>query len=482
MASLVHLLIKTRSGDASSPIDPTPDSYTHIPRTTTGVKQIDGCPLWVNGEPGAGILEFDRIEATFDEPLPARFRRSGWALEGDRKLVIGRGSECIAPRGLLPIRTHFRAQAPSGFTYGGKPGRWAAAQIQGLRTTFASRLAAERDTGLWAPYGAKQAAPPGADQRPTVPGFEQDGEGFLLRADAVAERMAVACLWGPRPGFLGDQGYAAGRGWSQAGQLSQYRTLDGQPYRANPGDCAYAYALVGMQRDAGWGPFDPEHTGNALGAWIAARDCGDKAAQFYIDLLANDLSLATGPYGIPRMARGGRAFAWTIAAFWHSTQLHDRALQMIDELVAWGFMRAPASYPFNPTPQSFGMPADIDSEQLMEGCLSDHARALGGRFDVVRDHLFNSPAPSRYKFVARGRNQTEVFARYQHPCGNGDFFFPSVPIGICLHANHDDHEVRALAMQSFGASTWAELRDILRARSNEREQTALLQSVVEQTQ
>lgn len=482
----VQATLHTRRGDLAIDIDP--DGYSRFPRIGSGFRVFGENLLWINGEVGAGVIQFDALSIRYDSPLPLTLLRTGWAASGDT-LTIGRGSEAIAPRAMLPIRLGYSATAIAGIGYGPRTVRWAATQRRDIFLPLLDYLAQERSTGLWAPIGAKQAAPPGADDRATVPGYEQNGPGFLLKADLIAERMAVACVDSVHgePLAVRDDGYAAGRGWSGAGQHKAFESSAWiswipfvKPWKTTvSGDCPYVSQMCGEARDSGWGPFDPEHTGNALSHWIAAMNCGDAMANFYIRLLANDLAMATGPYGIPRMARGGRAFAWTIATLWHTREHRWDALRMIDELVAHGPMRAPASYPFSPTPQSFGMPWDADSEQLMEGCLSAHAAYLDGHIDYVRKWLLNSPAPLQFKFVQRGRNQTEVFDHYEYPCGNGDYFFPAVPYGICLLHDPHDAEIMALAMATYGATTPVQLRDILRARTIGREQDAVLLSVLE---
>lgn len=460
---------------------------------------------------GAGELNIDRIEVTFDEPVNGVLSRANWRVDPARPnvLIIGAGHEYIPPRGVLTVRWNHRIGevAPSQIAYGPVTVTWAASQKRDLFTPMASRLPSPRETGMWAPGVAsphKQCDPPGADERNGVCGWEQDVPGMLLRSDLVMERMAIGCLDQNTgmPVLLSratEPDYTLDTGWTRHGQLYAFckpvLTM-GQGSRTPlvtwAGTSTYSALMLGLDIYNSYTRFNGQHRKNALGHVIAAAQCGDESAIFFLACFANDAAISEN-YG--KSPRGGRDFSWRIDAWAHSRAFWRRAQKGADDVekaqtISGGILRGGAGYGFNPSPQSFGMPANWDSDQMMERDIAIYMLGLFGKIGPIKKAIMGRRWPSRYKFVGIAETGGAPFDTYQNPCGSPDYY-PDLALGVwsVLEPRETTWQTLSLIQPVSGWSVppnWThysslkERRDIMRAQpSLGREQSAMLLSTLE---
>lgn len=468
--------------------------WNPITRLKSGIHVFDvGLVIW-NACPGAGELNIDRIEITFDRPPTGILPCANWTVVGN-KLIIGAGHEGFLPRASLRVRWDYSAVAPTSVPYGPATVHWAASQHRDIFTPLKNGLPHPRPTGMWPVYGEQQVAPPGADDRDAVAGWEQDGAGLLLRSDMTMNRMPIGCLdqHTGEPIVLHDPTYTLDA--TPNAQLVQFSRAFSvsDPTRAPrvtvPGTCSY-FSFMRTNEPA----FNGQHRGNATSRVRGAAQCGDPIAQFDLRVLANDAAMAksdasSNPFG-------GRDRAWRIDALAHAPEFWELGRTMSNENVAaqtqsGGILRAPAGYGFNPSPQSYGMPADFDSDQLMERDLTCYAAGLYGQIDLIRRAIIGQPWPAP-KFVGVGRNQTEIFDTYQHPCGPGDYY-GDIALGVWAVLDPHDVEWQLFALKQpvpgwtpplvwaswHGYTSLKQRRDLMRAATLGREQSAMLLSVLE---
>jgi hypothetical protein len=473
--------------------DLNPLGWTPLDRLHGGVMAHDVGLSYENSCPGAGELFLDRMEITFDGPVTGVLPCANWTARGN-VLVIGAGGEYLAPRSSLVVRWDYTATAPTEVPYGSATVRWHPSQKRDVFGPLKAYLEKPRPTGMVPVYGGEQVAPPGAHDRDGVPGHEQDGPGFLLRSDLVINRMPIGCVdqRTGEPLLLNDPDYTLVRGWSKATQLAEFSRAFARyqesrdPIVTLKGASRSRELLLGTRRDKCASAFDGQHLGNALGHLRAAAQCGDPIAIRHLALIANDCAMARQDPS--SMVRGGRDMAWRIDAWAHARQHWFRAESFADDLVArqtgsGAFLRAPKDYPFSPTPQSFGMPPDFDTDATMERWLTCYALGLFGHTEPIRKAISGCPWPVP-KFLGVGRNQTEKFPTYQHPCGPGDYF-PDLALGVLatLDPASTDWQYRALTQPTPDGVLCDSLRkrrDVMRAATLGREQSAVLLSVLEQ--
>lgn len=416
----------------------------------------DDCMLVCNACPGAGILNFARIRITFRDGtrrdgVPNRF---AWQKLGETDLLIGNGHECMVPRGCFVVRWNWDYTAPAVVPYFNTAVHWHPSQ----RQTISINLTQDRGLGLYQPAGENDTAPPGATNRGSIVGWEQDGPGLVLRSDLLIERSPLACL-DPNTGMpliVPHADYDGVRGWTQTTQLpifckpllSPNSTGMREPRVSVRGTCDYTNQLLGIPRNTSYGPFDNQHLGNLLTGLIAAAQCDDECARFFLAVVANDTRITKlDPVHSPN---GSRQLAWSMESLLHWEPTWDMGRQLavrVEEAQtpSGAVLRAPANYPFSPTPQSYGMPADYDSDQTMERILTCIPLGRLGYVDFVRKCAEGMPWPPT-KFLGVGRNQTEIFEHYEHACGDGDFF-GDILIGLGMLLQPRDHYWASLALQ-----------------------------------
>lgn len=484
--------------------------WNSLPTIKAGVWLRNRALEFWNACLGAGELNIDRIEITFDGPVSGVLARANWHVDPARPnvLVIGTGHEWVCPRGVLTVRWDYRIgeTAPTHIPYGPATVTWAANQKRDLFGPLSHALLAPRETGMWAPGVAsphKQADPPGADERNGVCGWEQDVPGMLLRSDLVMERMPIGCLDQATgmPVLLDrahEPDYTLDTGWGRHGQLYAFcqpvMTADAPraPIVTWPGTCSYRALMLGLDIYNSYTRFNGQHRKNALGHIIAAAQCGDESAIFFLANFANDAAMAEN-YG--PMPRGGRDFSWRIDAWAHVRTHWRRAQKSADDVekavtANGGILRAPAGYGFSPDPQELGMPADWDSDQLMERDIAIYVFGLFGKIEAMKKAILGRPWPSRCKFLGVGITHGEAFPTYQHPCGTPDYY-PDLGLGAwaVLEPREPKWQELALIQPVSGWSVptnWThyaslkERRDVMRAQpSLGREQSAMLLSVLE---
>lgn len=468
--------------------------WTPIQRLKAGVHVYDvGLVIW-NACPGAGEWNIDRIEITFDRPPTGILPTANWTIVGN-KLVIGAGHEGFLPRGSLRVRWDYSAVAPSSVPYGPATVKWASSQHRDIFTDLSQSLVAPRPTGMWPVYGNQEVAPPGANDRDAVAGWEQDGAGLLLRSDMTMNRMPIGCLnqQTGEPMMVYDPTYTLDA--TPNAQLVQFSTAFSvsdptrKPRVTIPGTCSYLTYMRDKEP-----AFNGQHRGNATSRVRGAAQCNDPIAQFDLRVLANDAAMAQDSF--TANPRGGRDRAWRIDAFAHAPEFWQSGQMMNQENVqgqtgSGAILRAPAGYGFNPSPQSFGMPANFDSDQLMERDLSCYAAGLYGQIDLIRRAIRGQPWPAP-KFVGVGMNQSVIFDTYQHPCGPGDYF-GDLALGCWAVLEPTNTEWQAFALKQpvpgwtppqgwlawHGYSSLKERRDLMRAATLGREQSAMMLSVLE---
>lgn len=469
--------------------------WNSMPEIFAGWWVRDGMMDFWNACQGAGEMFIDRIEITFDGPVRGIILRSGWSILG-HTLIIGDGGEYVPPRGVYAVRWNFRAVAPRTFQYGPVTGTWALSQKRDIFGPMCTMLTAPRATKMWAPYGEAMAAPPGANDRHGVPGHEQDGPGFLLRCDRVMERMPIGCLDQEtgQPIQLEDEDYTLDRGWTKGGAhvafCRAFAVYDDTrvPRVTCPGSSTYRDMMLGLVVDASFTPYNGQHLGNALGAILAAALCGDAFAIFCLRAVVNDIDMAK--YDLSACPAGGRDRAWRLYAWAHvrtswrkfTQQAHETAVR---QTISGAILRAPSNYGFLPSPQSYGMPEDWDSDQGMERILTLNSFGLlDGMLHVIKKGAQGMPWPT-VKFLGVGANQEEIFPHYQHPCGERDFF-AWILLGVLALLEPNGTEWREWCLveptpdnETATAHTLAELRTQLRHGERGREQTAVLLSVLE---
>lgn len=485
-------------------ITPLKDGWNRLTPIKAGIwLRRDALEFW-NACPGAGELFISRIEIMFDGAVSGVLARANWMIDPVRPnvLIIGTGHEYVAPRDVLTVRWNYRQgeTAPTQIPYGPTTVTWAASQKRDLFTSMAARLTSPRDTGMWAPGVAsphRQADPPGADERNGVSGWEQDVPGMLLRSDLVMERMAVGCLdqqTGQPIMLPNEHDYTLDRGWTKLGQLqafcqpvtSIYDTVR-HPIVTWPGTCGYRDTMLGANIYNSFTPFNGQHCGNALGHVRAAAQCVDESAAFFLNVLANDAAMAKDDASAN--PRGGRDMAWRMDAWAHSRVHYSRGQAAADEVERaqmpnGGILRGSKDYGFNPTPQSFGMPADWDSDQLMERDLTIYSWGLFNKLAAIKKAILGRPQPSTVKFVGVGQTGGEAFPTYQHPCGSPDYY-PMLGLGVWATLEPRNTQWQTLAVnqptpEGVVCHTLLALRNQLRKESRGCEQTAMILAKLEQ--
>lgn len=507
----ISLVVWGQNGQsAGCPLRP---GWNSLPQIHAGVWVYEGSLTFWNACPGAGELFISRIEVGFDGPVSGVLARSNWHVDPARpnKLIIGAGHEHIGPRASLRVRWAYPTRCPASAMYGPAKLVFAASQKRDIFTALKGDLPHVRDTGMWAPLGDRQPDTPGGTGIGSLGGWEQDGAGFLLRADLVMERMAVGRLDQQtgqpiRTSAVGSyvengvtkaKGYTTVRGWGESTQLDEFTQHPANIYDPNrvplvtwPGTCSYRDLMIGTNRGTCYLPYDAQHLCRALVPLKAAVQCGDPSARFDLDMVAADCQAAR--MDTQALPNGSRGLGWTIDAFAHSRPTFGLARSLDDRLAAsqtpsGALLQYDSDWPGSPSPWLVSetiphpMPMDVRADAILERAISCHAAALDNRLDLIKRALAGMPHPVvKYVGVSRGSN---VFPTYEYPEGGPSWeIHLAIGAASALDPRGSWWHQYALANATPGgkvAHSLVELRDILRAETVGMDQTAVLRCVLE---